>query len=108
MCATQNETKRLKSVVPIKNTFERSKKSRFDVAVFYTGGKDSTYLLYYLTKVLNLRVLALTWELPFMSESAKKSIEGAKNTLSNAEFIGFTIDGIVCIASTTFLTKLFE
>ncbi len=87
MCATQNETKRLKSVVPIKNTFERSKKSRFDVAVFYTGGKDSTYLLYYLTKVLNLRVLALTWELPFMSESAKKSIEGAKNTLSNAEFI---------------------
>ena len=87
MCATANETKELKSVVPIKNTFERSKKSRFDVALFYTGGKDSTYLLYYLSKVLDLKVLALTWELPFMSDSARQSIEGAKKSLSNVEFI---------------------
>ena len=87
MCQTAEETKSLKSVVPVKNTFPRSKKSRFDVAVFYTGGKDSTYLLYYLSKVLNLRVLALTWEIPYMSESAAKSIDGAKRTLSNVEFI---------------------
>ena len=87
MCATAKETAHLKSVVPIKNTFERSKKSRFDVAVFYTGGKDSTYLLYYLSKVLDLRVLALTWELPFMSDSARQSIEGAKKTLDKVEFI---------------------
>lgn len=87
MCQTAEETKNLKSVVPVKNTFKRSKKSRFDVAVFYTGGKDSTYLLYYLSKVLNLRVLALTWEIPYMSESAKASIEGAKRTLQNVEFI---------------------
>ena len=87
MCATANETKNLKSVVPIKNTFTTSKKSRFDVAVFYTGGKDSTYLLYYLSKVLNLKVLALTWELPYMSDSARQSIEGAKKTLSKVEFI---------------------
>ncbi len=87
MCATAKETQNLKSVVPIKNTFARSKKSRFDVAVFYTGGKDSTYLLYYLSKVLDLRVLALTWELPFISECAKQSIEGAKRTLGKVEFI---------------------
>lgn len=87
MCQTTEETKKLKSVVPVKNTFPHSKKSRFDVAVFYTGGKDSTYLLYYLSKVLNLRVLALTWEIPYMSESAAKSIEGAKRTLNNVEFI---------------------
>ena len=87
MCATAKDTQNLKSVVPIKNTFETSKKSRFDVAVFYTGGKDSTYLLYYLSKVLNLRVLALTWELPYMSQSAKQSIEGAKKTLCKVEFI---------------------
>ena len=87
MCATAKETQNLKSVVPIKNTFARSKKSRFDVAVFYTGGKDSTYLLYYLAKVLDLRVLALTWELPFISECAKQSIEGAKRTLGKVEFI---------------------
>ena len=87
ICKTSEKTKNLKSVVPVKNTFERCKRSRFDVAVFYTGGKDSTYLLYYLSKVLNLRVLAMTWEIPYISESAVKSIEGAKRTLKNVEFI---------------------
>ena len=78
MCQTEEETKGLKSVLPLIDEIPRSKKSRFDVALFYTGGKDSTYLLYYLSKVKGLRVLALTWEIPFISESAKASIEGAK------------------------------
>ncbi len=87
ICQSADKTKNLKSIVPIVNTFPISKKSRFDVAVFYTGGKDSTYLLYYLSKVLNLRVLALTWEIPYMSECAKKSIENAKTFLDSVEFI---------------------
>ncbi len=87
MCRTAEETKDYTSLLPVMNDFPSSKKSRFDVAVFYTGGKDSTYLLYYLAKVKNLRVLALTWEIPFMSRSAKLSIEGAKKTLGNVEFI---------------------
>lgn len=87
MCQTADETENLKSVVPIKNTFPKSKKSRFDVAVFYTGGKDSTYLLYYLSKVLNLRVLALTWEIPYISDNAAQSIQNAKRRLPNVEFI---------------------
>lgn len=87
MCQTVDETKELKSVVPIKNTFPRSKKSRFDAAVFYTGGKDSTFVLYYLSKVLNLRVLALTWEIPYISENAAQSIQNAKRKLTNVEFI---------------------
>ncbi len=87
MCQTVDETKNLKSVVPIKNVFPRSKKSRFDVAVFYTGGKDSTFVLYYLSKVLNLRVLALTWEIPYISENAAQSIQNAKRSLPNVEFI---------------------
>ena len=87
ICQAADKTKNLKSVVPIMNTFPTSKKSRFDVAFFYTGGKDSTYLLYYLSKVLKLRVLALTWEIPYMSECAKKSIENAKKSLDSVEFI---------------------
>lgn len=87
LCQTAELAKTLKSVVPVKNTFKRSKKSRFDIAVFYTGGKDSTYLLYYLAKVAGLRVLALTWEIPFMSDSARKSIENAKTHLPSVEFI---------------------
>ena len=66
VCQSAEDTKDLRSILPVMNTFPRSKHSRFDVAVFYTGGKDSTYVLYYLSKVLGLRVLALTWEIPFM------------------------------------------
>lgn len=87
MCQSVDETKELKSVVPIMNTFPRSKRSRFDAAVFYTGGKDSTFVLYYLSKVLNLRVLALTWEIPYISENAAKSIQNAKRNMPNVEFI---------------------
>ena len=87
ICQSFDNTKELKSIIPVVNTFPRSKKSRFDVAVFYTGGKDSTYLLYYLSKVLKIRVLALTWEIPYMSDCALKSIENAKRMLDSVEFI---------------------
>ena len=87
ICQTKDTLAKLKGVNPIQNTFKKSKKSRFDVAVFYTGGKDSTYLLYYLSKVLKLRVLALTWEIPYMSDSARMSIENAKKKLDSVEFI---------------------
>lgn len=91
MCQTAEDAKNLKSVVPIVEDISRSKKSRFDIALFYTGGKDSTYLLYYLSKVKGLRVLALTWEIPFISESAAKSIANAKKTFQNVEFITRTV-----------------
>ena len=87
MCQTEDVTSRFKSVVPVMNSFPKAKKSRFDVAVFYTGGKDSTYLLYYLSKQLGLSVLALTWEIPYMSDSARRSIENAKKKLDTVEFI---------------------
>lgn len=92
MCQTEDQVKNLKSVVPLLDKIPRSKKSRFDIALFYTGGKDSTYMLYHLSKVLGLRVLALTWEIPFISESAAKSIENAKKTFQNVEFITRTVN----------------
>ena len=92
MCASATETAAFKSVLPLKYEFPQSKKSRFDVAVFYTDGKDSTYLLYYLAKVKKLRVLALIWEIPFISPSARKSIENAKKRLKNVEFVSRYID----------------
>lgn len=91
MCEHARETESLISVVPVADEIRRSKKSRFDVAVFYTGGKDSTYLLYYLSEVKKLRVLALTWEIPYASESTLKSIENAKRKLSRVEFVTRTV-----------------
>lgn len=87
MCQTKDNVKHLKSVVPLLEEIPCSQKSRFDIALFYTGGKDSTYMLYYLSKVKGLRVLALTWEIPYISDSAAKSIENAKKTFQNVEFI---------------------
>ena len=93
ICRSAEDTKDLRSILPVMNTFPRSKRSRFDVAVFYTGGKDSTYVLYYLSKVLGLRVLALTWEIPFMSDCAKRSMENAKERLDSVEFITRRVAG---------------
>lgn len=87
MCQTAEDVKVLKSVVPLVDDIPRSKHSRFDIALFYTGGKDSTFLLHYLAKVKGLRVLALTWEIPYMSDCARASIAGAKRAFPNAEFI---------------------
>ncbi len=87
VCQCREETKELSSLVPVMNDFPRAKDSRFDVAVFYTGGKDSTFLLHYLSKVKGLRVLALTWEIPFMSKSAALSIAGAKRSFPKVEFL---------------------
>ena len=87
MCQTRKETAHLRSLVPVVEEIPRAKNSRFDVALFYTGGKDSTYLLHHLSKVMGLRVLAMTWEIPFMSDSAKQSIENAKRHFPKVEFI---------------------
>lgn len=87
MCQTEDKVNHLKSVVPLLEEIPRSQKSRFDIALFYTGGKDSTYMLYYLSKVKGLRVLALTWEIPYISDSAARSIENAKKIFQNVEFI---------------------
>ncbi len=91
MCQTRREAERMRSIVPIVDDIPRAKNSRFDVALFYTGGKDSAYLLYYLAKVKGLRVLALTWDIPYMSDNARASIENAKKHFSTVEFITRTV-----------------
>lgn len=92
LCQTAAETEELQSIVPLVDEIPRSARSRFDVALFYTGGKDSTFLLYYLAQQKRLRVLALTWEIPFLSDSAKASIENAKKRFSNVEFLSRAIN----------------
>lgn len=91
LCQTAEETRDLRSVLPMVEEIPRWSTSRFDAALFYTGGKDSTFLLYYLSKVKGLRVLALTWEIPFLSDSARASIENAKRAFDRVEFVSHRI-----------------
>lgn len=87
MCAQKDYFSRYKSILPSFTHIPIRRNSRFDIALFYTGGKDSSFLLYYLSQKLKLRVLALTWIIPFMSDNALQSIENTKRALPNVTFM---------------------
>jgi hypothetical protein len=65
--------------------------SRFDAMVFYTGGKDSSYLLWLLARKLGLRVLAAFWNMPYCSEAAYDNIKRARERLHEVEFVEWTL-----------------
>lgn len=53
----------------------------YDCVVGFSGGRDSTYLLYFAKKVLKLNVLAITLEHDFMPELTKKNIKNIADYL---------------------------
>lgn len=64
---------------------------RFDAMVLYTGGKDSSFLLWYLAKKLGLNILACTWDMPFTSDSSRRNMQVARERLPNVEFVRRTV-----------------
>lgn len=87
MCRSAEKYAGCRNVIPVLERIPPSPESRYDVAVFYTGGKDSSYLLYFLARVQHLRVLSLTWETPFMSDWARESIQNARERLPEVDFL---------------------
>jgi len=65
--------------------------SRFDAMVLCTGGKDSIYLLWYLAKKLGLRVLAVSWNMPYTNDTCKENIQRALKVLPDVELIERTL-----------------
>lgn len=123
MCRTQKQYGGLKNVIPVLATIPRSPDKKYDAAVFYTGGKDSSYLLYYMSRVLKLRILALCWETPFMSDWARESVDSARKALSNVDFLvekapvaeltriyqkAYALQGNVCICPSVAYVLFFE
>lgn len=47
-------------------------KQKYDAVIMYTGGKDSGYAAYYLSKKLGLKVLAVTWDNGFLTGNMNK------------------------------------
>ncbi|WP_428568685.1 MAG: hypothetical protein ACP59X_09850 [Solidesulfovibrio sp. DCME] len=68
-----------------------NKDSRFDVMVLCTGGKDSTYLLWYLAKKLGLRVLAASWNMPYTNDTCRRNIRRALELLPDVELVERTL-----------------
>jgi hypothetical protein len=61
--------------------------SRFDVMALYTGGKDSSFLIWYLAKKLGLRVLVCMWDMPFSNPIVYENLKRAKERLPEVEFL---------------------
>ena len=70
---------------------ESNKDSRFDVMVLCTGGKDSTFLLWYLAKKLGLRVLAASWNMPYTNDTCRGNIRRALELLPDVELVERTL-----------------
>jgi tRNA(Ile)-lysidine synthase TilS/MesJ len=61
--------------------------SHYDVLCLYSGGKDSTYMLYVLSKKLKLRVLAMTLDNWFLSPQTQTNIKNTLQRLENVDHI---------------------
>ncbi|MCP4147460.1 MAG: hypothetical protein GY757_06895 [bacterium] len=75
-------------------------KGDYDCTLAYSGGKDSTYTLYLLKEVFNLRVLALTLDNGFLSRQALDNISEV------AENMG--VDSIIFKPDFKILKKVFR
>lgn len=53
----------------------RGKHEKYDCVVAVSGGRDSSYMLYYLVKFCNLRVLAYTADHGFVTTEAKRNMK---------------------------------
>lgn len=91
-CYTSNETPKGSGIHVVDeqelvDLAARQQSSRFDVMVFFTGGKDSSFLLWYLVRKLNLRVLAAFWDMPYTSDTARENMKRVAQHLPEVEFI---------------------
>ncbi|MEN8256276.1 MAG: hypothetical protein ABFS09_00250 [Thermodesulfobacteriota bacterium] len=64
--------------IEFKNVFDKQKgKGKYDCMVLLTGGKDSSFVLYYMTKVIGARVLAFTWDNGFIRDQSWENMRNA-------------------------------
>jgi len=59
----------------------RNKGDNYDCVVGVSGGRDSTYMLYMLTKVYNMRVLAYNYDHGLVSQQAKVNLKRVLDAL---------------------------
>lgn len=70
-----------KEVIDLINA-SKNQKNNYDCIVAYSGGKDSTFLLYYLKEKFNLKILAHTLDNGFISKTTLKNIKIITKNLS--------------------------
>ncbi len=91
----ENENPQTEELESINN-----KNGSYDILLAYSGGKDSTFTLYLLRKVYNLRVLAVTYDNGFLSEETYQNIRKVTETLD--------VDSMIIAPSKQKLVKIFQ
>jgi hypothetical protein len=68
-------------LLSVVNEFRGKNVGPYDCLVAYSGGRDSSFALYYAVKVLNLRVLAYTVDNGYMPDQTRENIRNAIDIL---------------------------
>jgi len=71
-------------------TMKATRSGDYDCLLLLSGGKDSTYVLYQLVKVMGLKVLTFTLDNGFIAEGAKANIRRVVNDLGVDHIFGTT------------------
>ncbi|MDE6312746.1 MAG: hypothetical protein K2M46_03865 [Lachnospiraceae bacterium] len=69
----------------------RENQSKYDCLVGFSGGKDSTYIIYQLKHKYHMRVLAFTFDNGFMTDYGKANIKNALEKI-NVDHIMFSVN----------------
>jgi len=78
----QNKQKYEKKFLDLLSKLENTTSQRsYDVLMAYSGGKDSTYTMYLLKTKYNLRVLALSFDNGFISDTSHNNIKSVADRL---------------------------
>ncbi len=80
------------SIDAILKMIRSQKRGKYDCMVSFTGGRDSTYMLYYAKKVLGLNPVAFNFHTGFVTDIAQENMINVTKTLG-VDFIQFRIDG---------------
>lgn len=82
ICLTRGRAKK-RGRTELLNSIEpyRNRDSQYDCIVGVSGGRDSAFAAHYAVKVLNLRVLAYTWDNGFMPEQTQENVRNIMDLL---------------------------
>jgi PP-loop superfamily ATP-utilizing enzyme len=69
----------------------RSSTGKYDCLVGLSGGRDSTFLLYYTKKILKLNPLAVNFQSQFQTDEAKRNIRDATSRME-VDLVSYRID----------------
>ncbi len=75
----------------VKRLIDSQKKSPYDCMVSITGGRDSTYLLYYAKEVLGINPIAFNFNTGFITDIAQENMVSVTKKLG-IDFLQFRID----------------